>query len=265
MEQQRHGGDEAFDAIDADAVCEQCSTANPPGTLLCKMCGNNLRDQRARRLAEDVGMDAVSGGTKPRRILSLLLLAFGLLTIVWSVINVFNGNVERWLTEGLTKGNQPISFDGGQYWSDDAPGVFAELSEELAASPVTVEEASNRPLDMPVRETINGRYALRATDSSFGPILGGAIARAEGQDVFFVARLGGEDGFEIRGKASATDTVQEEGIRQYDAPAAGVQTENEILDAVGYGRLQPDGVVNCYGLLPGVNDTPYFFVAQPLP
>ena len=41
---------EHVEHLDADAVCEACDTVNPEGTLLCKTCGNNLRDQRARRM-----------------------------------------------------------------------------------------------------------------------------------------------------------------------------------------------------------------------
>ena len=39
--------------LDADAVCGSCGTVNPEDTLLCKSCGNNLRDQRQTRIAVD--------------------------------------------------------------------------------------------------------------------------------------------------------------------------------------------------------------------
>ncbi|MCC6697483.1 MAG: hypothetical protein IT365_17775 [Candidatus Hydrogenedentes bacterium] len=265
MEHQGHGGEEAFDVIDADAVCEQCSTVNPAGTLLCKTCGNNLRDQRARRLADDVGMEALAGTGKPRRVLSALLLVFGLLTITWSVINVLNGNIELWLTKGLSGGSDTANFNPAQFWEGDEARLYADLSSELEQSPVTVQEVASRPADMPVRESIDGRYALLASDGGSGPILGGALARTQGETVYFVARLDGDEIIEIRGKAEASGERDEEGVRQFDAPAAGVMIREEILDAAGYGRLQTDGSVNCYGLVPDVTQTPYFFVAQPLP
>ena len=46
------------EGIEADAVCAQCGSANPEGTLICKTCGNNLRDQRLMRIAADQILDA---------------------------------------------------------------------------------------------------------------------------------------------------------------------------------------------------------------
>ena len=37
--------------VDADAVCARCGAVNPEDSLLCKVCGNFLRDLRGRRLA----------------------------------------------------------------------------------------------------------------------------------------------------------------------------------------------------------------------
>jgi hypothetical protein len=91
MEDQRTGIEDNFEYIDADAVCEQCSTVNPAGTLLCKTCGNNLRDQRMRRLAADEGMEAVHASDRPIRMLTGLLVVLGLLAILWAAINVYNG------------------------------------------------------------------------------------------------------------------------------------------------------------------------------
>ena len=44
MQGNSHDHHEAVEHLDADAVCEPCGNVNPEGTLLCKTCGNNLRD-----------------------------------------------------------------------------------------------------------------------------------------------------------------------------------------------------------------------------
>jgi len=51
------------EGIEADAVCAQCGSANPEGTLICKTCGNNLRDQRMLRITADQLLDADTEGT----------------------------------------------------------------------------------------------------------------------------------------------------------------------------------------------------------
>ncbi|MCX5757207.1 MAG: hypothetical protein NTU83_01615, partial [Candidatus Hydrogenedentes bacterium] len=48
-----------IERIDADAVCEKCGTVNPEETLLCKTCGNNLRDQRLHRVQSEPSEEAV--------------------------------------------------------------------------------------------------------------------------------------------------------------------------------------------------------------
>ena len=83
--------------IDADAVCIKCGTVNPEDTFLCKVCGNNLREQRARRVsgATEVDIDAFEDSRS--QWLRRALLAMAILYVVWVAINVSNNNIEEWL------------------------------------------------------------------------------------------------------------------------------------------------------------------------
>ncbi len=254
MQDHRAGVEDTFEHIDADAVCEQCSTVNPAGTLLCKTCGNNLRDQRIRRLASDEGIEIIHGSDRPRRVLTGLLVAFGLLAILWTAINVWNGNVENWLTRGITATDSSGSLDPNQYWSGPESAVYTEMSRELADNPITADEAAQFTTGA-AEEGVDGRYVILA-DGPGSRMVGGAIVRTRGNSIEFVAQVG--RGIEVRGRATvSTDD-------QYEAQEVGVEWGNSTLDGYGIARLQDAGVFTCVGRISNAEDKTYSATAYKL-
>ena len=246
MEDQRSGVDDTFEHIDADAVCEQCSTVNPAGTLLCKTCGNNLRDQRMRRLAADEGIEAVHATDRPIRLLTGLLVVMGLLAILWAAINVWNGNIENWLTNRITETQSDGAIDPNQFWSGPDAALYEEMSQELQEHPITQEEASLSPS---VGDGIlDGRYVIRSHGPR-GHMVGGALVRTRGNTVHFVAQFGRM--VELRGR------VASESDSQYEADQIGAGWGETVLDAYGVARLQSDGSYSCAGMVSDAGDRPY--------
>ncbi|HOJ68818.1 MAG TPA: hypothetical protein PLH06_08470, partial [Candidatus Hydrogenedentes bacterium] len=70
----------AHQVLDADAVCAQCGMVNPEGTLLCKNCGNNLRDQRMLRLQADEALQGRETAAEQRN--TFLRNALGVLGVL---------------------------------------------------------------------------------------------------------------------------------------------------------------------------------------
>ena len=89
-----------FEQIDADAVCQQCDRINDEGTLICKACGNNLRDQRNLRIAQGAGPELMKEGGSKFRLFTGLLVTLGILLAVYMVLNI--GNIEQALVNSLS-------------------------------------------------------------------------------------------------------------------------------------------------------------------
>lgn len=230
----------AFDRIEADAVCEKCSEVNPPGTLLCKKCGNNLRDQRLERLAIETGADAAVDKAKPRRLLSGLLTVFGLLLILWTVNNVANGNIERWMTEGMTAQHDSAT-DPQYYWSRRSSAPFDELREQLRQNPISRREAGLAMETPAALGDLGGRYLIQRRGLRASQPIGEACARQDGNTVYFVAILYDFPDVEIRGQAES------KGARTVESRLIGVQRRGGIDAAYGYADLDETGQLACFG------------------
>ena len=87
MHNDNYGDIQAPETLDADAVCAQCNTVNAEGTLLCKVCGTNLRDQRAIRLSADQALDLGNSGQRRRAWLSGILFVLAIGLIISTLIN----------------------------------------------------------------------------------------------------------------------------------------------------------------------------------
>ena len=135
-----------FEQIDADAVCEQCGLVNDEGTLLCKVCGQNLRDQRARRLANAQGTEAFEDRISRVRLLTGLLVTLGLLSIVLVVLNI--ENIEASLVQRLSS---DTSSDTGGLWTGQSSAIYAALQRELEEYP-TSRTRMQETLENPVND-----------------------------------------------------------------------------------------------------------------
>lgn len=238
--------------VEADAVCEQCSTVNPPDTLLCKTCGNNLRDQRMRRLAMDTA--GVTDRERPRRLLTGLLTVLGLLSILWVALNV--GSIENRLIAGFEAAGAGPNQRPENYWTGADADLYEALRTELDDNPLTQSElfaAGTEPQDA---TNWSGRYVLKLRDETQAPAIGQAVVRDDGETVRFVARLSW--GGEIRGAAvRANETTLQ-------ADPAGVEISGKIEDAYGVAKQQRAGVFQCIGALAST-DSRYVAFAYRIP
>jgi len=190
-----------FEAVDADAVCEACGTVNEEGTLLCKQCGNNLRDQRARRIAAGGVADMTEAQNKNRaRILTGVFTAIGILFVIYVVANI--GNIEQGMVDYMKQDSFRADAAIG---SSRSEMILDELAERLNSYSPTVVEMRGSLENPIIDDAYIGRYILLPP----GPLTPDrVVAEAEldmrGERVYFVAKT--YDGrYEIRGFAQMED------------------------------------------------------------
>ena len=221
--------------FDADAVCAQCGTVNPEGTLLCKACGINLREQRELRLSAAQQLATPAGGGKTGW-LSKALAALGILVVVWVAINIKN------LEDFLVSANLPSGSEARVFWDAASGQVYDELLGKLDANPITdaeLEMALSAPQPSDVYE---GRFVLMLDDSAQDPRqVGQAFVQQTGQKLVFAAVL--RNGVEVRGDA----WLDGQG-RPVARDSAGVQVRRgEYFIAFGVAMQVEKGVFECYG------------------
>jgi len=219
-----------IEKLDADAVCAQCNTVNAEGTLLCKICGNNLRDQRSRRLLADQAMDLEHTGKRRRAWVSglLFVLALGLIASTLMnqemIINWFVGITEEASTHELL-------------WQGEYDDYFAPLVDQLSGAQVTAESAAAALQAGPSPSEIPGIYALFNGEQ----YLGRAILHVDGVEAYFVAELvNGED--EIRGVARL-ESGSYIAIPEYTA----INRRGRIFPVTGVAIPKGNGSAECMG------------------
>lgn len=218
----RQGAPPQAGTVEVDAVCERCGTVNPEETLLCKSCGNNLRDQRARRLSSVRNYDDLAPSQPKTRWLTHLLTVFGLLIILWTALNV--GRVENWLVSA----QNPVAFTGEEFYTGPAASTFDRMAAELERNPISqghVNQAMSQPANP---EGYEGRFAIMRRGLTGPEYLGQALVLKDGDDLLFVARL--EEGMEIRGLAQ----LDANGVAQ--AGEIGIRFGKEHTPAQGFAQ-----------------------------
>lgn len=191
-----NGGGQAQEVV-VDAVCAKCGNVNPEGTMLCTSCGNNLLDQRKRRLAQALRPGAAGFGKKRlefHRWMAIVLGVFGALVILWTALH------RDQIAELFVILQTPTGSDAGQFWNEAGSEVYTQLQAELKAQPITDEEMSQALAETHTSDTCDGRYVLMqilASDQKSN--VGEAYVRRDGDRIFFVANLAG--GEEMRGEA----------------------------------------------------------------
>jgi hypothetical protein len=236
MSQDHHHEASHFDRVDADAVCEQCGEVNPPETVFCKSCGNNLRDQRMARLnAQDAG-SVMPSLIRPRRMLSGLLTVLGLLVVLWTGFNVTR--IEQWMVAGMTERIEPATDPQG-FWQGPSAALYDEMAAELDAQRVTLREIERVNAEPMTENTVAGRYILKRRRGEFALIMGQAIVRRVGPDLHFVAKAGRDA--EIRGVA--TGTVE----AGFTSELTAIRTQSGLVAAFGTARVDPLGIIEFSG------------------
>lgn len=218
-----------FEHIDADAVCEQCGIVNPEGTLICRSCGNNLRDQRNRRISGE-NIQLMGGGISGVRIFTGLLTVLGIVLVILAAFSV--QNIESWLTSIQTQSNTHA-----QVWSGRDGAIYDKMQENLDQYPSTSrqrEVAVANPLD---EESYNGRYAL-AQVSGRGTlnVIGEASLSRQGTKIYFVAIINRSD-IIIRGYAE----IQGDNQRLVSNQTAGISLEGKEYVGFGFSEKLPGG------------------------
>lgn len=221
------GGASPVEKLDADAVCAQCNTVNAEGTLLCKVCGNNLRDQRYRRMQADQAMDLEHTGQRRKTWLSgvFFVLAIGL--IVSTLMN--QEMIVAWLIQDEAPSTDLL-------WTGEYEAYFQPMFEEIDAAALTAETATAAVQNIAPGNALEGVYALFDGES----FLGTASFRIEGEDAYFAARL--ENGREVRGLARLE-------ANNYIAipDFSGIDDRGGITPISGVAIPQENGAVECMG------------------
>ncbi|MBI2422918.1 MAG: hypothetical protein HYV27_08810 [Candidatus Hydrogenedentes bacterium] len=217
--------------VDADAVCAQCATVNPEGTLICKTCGNNLRDQRTLRLVAEQALEGVDLGEKRRVMLSGLLSFMGILLVLLTVLNL--GSIQTWLID--MQNTEAATVRG--LWNGEDSAVFGALLANLDAMQLNggaLENARTNPAQNP---DATGVYAIFVGET----VVAVANVEQQGEELFFVGRVLDSD-TEYRGRAQAQGSA----FAVFEGNS-GVMMDGEVFGIVGIARLMDDAGYECYG------------------
>ncbi len=177
--------------IDADAVCVQCGTVNPEGTLICKTCGNNLRDQRRLRLQAEEQLLVGEELPSPRKIILGIIAVLGTVLIIFAGINA--DSIMLWLVGGSETSTINL-------WSGELGRQLNILAEDLKSQVLTSSEIY-RAIQTPISsENPEGVFviAIRDIDDNMQPV-GKAIVKSQGEEYLFTAIL--DNGAQVRGVA----------------------------------------------------------------
>jgi len=225
-----------FQQFDADAVCEQCGSVNEEGTLLCKVCGQNLRDQRARRLSSAQGPEAFESKVSRVRLLTGLLVVLGLLSVVVVVSNI--ANIEASLVRSLSS---DTSGDFESMWSGSDAGIYDQLQSELDEYPTSRARMEDSLENTVNDRSYNGRYILvRPGRLEVGRVIGEANLMRRGSRAYFVVKLRGET-IGIRGYAELEPVGEEGELRPVAQDTASVLIDGEEYGGFGFAAKMADG------------------------
>lgn len=221
--------------VDADAVCAQCGTVNPEDTLICKVCGNNLRDQRAARLARGGADETPPEVVERRRWLSGVLAIMGIIVVLTVILNL--ATIEQGLVEIIAGPSGPHLG----LWDGPDAAVLNDLAAEIASAPLTDEDLQDAVMRPSAAADYAGRFALAAQEPGSGlRAVGEAVVRREEDTYYFVGQVGGT---EVRGKAYENSN----GFLVADWGFAGFRVgsqEHEVRGAAGW---REGGGFECYG------------------
>jgi ribosomal protein L40E len=227
-----------FQQVDADAVCERCGAVNDDATLICRVCGQNLRDQRVRRLASAQAPAALTEKVSRVRVFTGVLSVLGILLVVVAAVSI--RRIEAGLTNALSE--QPIGNSVLEdLYSGPSAAIYDELTAELRDFPSTRAQIQDT-LDNPVAEaSYNGRYVLlRQGALTPDRVIGEAVLRRRDDRVYFVAQIT-RPAMEVRGFARL-EAVQESGAEAAVRPVVR-NTAGYINDAGvevrGFGLAEP--------------------------
>jgi hypothetical protein len=232
------GPGQGFQNFDADAVCERCGTVNDDGSLMCRACGQNLREQRMRRLAGAQPSDLPTEKVNRGRLVAGILSAVGLLVVVIAALSI--DNIEAGLVSVMSE--SPVASATEDFWRGPTAPIFEELASNLRDYPTPATDMRAALEDPTAETTYNGRYILLEPGAlEVSRVIGEAALRRRGNRVYFVTLLR-PTGIEIRGYAVFEEVELEDGSGYVERPvvrstAAYIAADGRELR--GYGLSEP--------------------------
>lgn len=229
--------------VDADAVCARCGTVNPEDTLICKVCGNNLRDQRTARFSREMPMVEEPKRSKGRFWFTAVLAMLGGLVVL--VVLVALPRIEQGLAGVYGAGIESNLL----LWSGPDGEKLSALAGELNAKRLSDEEVQSALTSPAAVEEFSGRFVLAVEDADAGlQQVGEALVQQEEDFYYFVARVGIT---EVRGKARlnsnnflVAEWVDQAGYRvgseEHQVAGAVGPLGNAVLDGFGKTDLEED-------------------------
>jgi hypothetical protein len=160
----------------------------------------------------------------------------GILVVIWTAINVANGNIEKWLTSTqhtLVSGPGPTKL-----WKGADSAVYDELLKKITAHTVTADEINGAATAPQSDKLYEGLYFLKASAAANAAVIGQAAVKEDGDRVFFVAKISRDA--EIRGELDTSAANPKTLI-------AGVRIGNRLMPAYGLAQKVKDGEFACYG------------------
>ncbi len=237
--------------VDADAVCARCGTVNPEDTLICKVCGNNLRDQRAARLARGGPGELPPEQAERRRWLGGVLALAGIVVVLLVLLNL--ARIEQGLV-GIIAGSSGPELG---LWEGPAGAVLDELAAEMDATPLTDDDLQDAVMRPTVVTNYAGRFALAVREQGAGlRAVGEALVRKEDDTYYFVGRAGAT---EVRGEAHENSS----GFLVADWGFAGFRVGTQEHEVRGAAGSDENGGLECYGES-DMHETGFEFFAFPI-
>ncbi len=248
MNMDNMGANQHAEELDADAVCAQCGTVNAEGTLICKVCGNNLRDQRHNRMIADQHLDLAEDDKKIKlRFLTGALVTLGALLVVWVALNA--NNIAQGLVESQLPGSSRMLTP--ELWAGAQANNFEDLHALLEATPITqmdIVAAQDQPFQS---ESATGIYVVALPSMAPGMTIGRAYVQEDGDDLLIVADING--GIELRGRARFRDSG-EETAWVIDDLSSSATDGIYYYETYGVALAQPDGTYHIFGMSNGIQE-----------
>ncbi|MGI6137995.1 MAG: hypothetical protein ACOYI9_03085 [Candidatus Hydrogenedentales bacterium] len=227
------------EGIEADAVCSQCGSTNPEGTLLCKTCGNNLRDQRHLRLTADQMLNTEKELSSRSMLLTTALPVLGLLILLWLGLNA--GRISSLLTTPDYGRSQDFRVSAQSFWQGPESDNYDQMLQSLMSSFPSFSDAETVRMEpLSGRGWSDGVYALYERHGTQQRFVGAALLQTEGDAKYFVAQINND--VEMRGKL----IVQEQALLA-DWNNGAFLYDGEYYPCYGSATFNADGTVHISG------------------